>query len=170
MLKLLLCLLLVGMGGGVGYALCRRYQARVRQLEKCDQMLSRMQSCLSVERLTTRELFEQAAKSESLAELTFLGETANALQTDVNFPEVWRVSLEKSRGQLALTAEDYLVLEGLSEVIGAYDAASQSEALELSRGLLRMNTEQAREQSRTNGKLSCSLGLLGGIALAILLL
>ena len=75
-----------------------------------------------------------------------------------------------NRGELALTGEDYPPLLALSEVIGAYDAKAQSDAIGISRELLRENERQAREQSRTSGKLSRSLGLLGGIALAILVI
>lgn len=169
MLKLFFCLLVIACGGGVGLQISRRYSARVRQLSKCDQLLSRLQSLLTVERLTTRELFERAAESGSLAELSFLSRTARGLARNVNFPAVWRESLQASRAELALAKEDYPPLEALAEVIGAYDAGSQAEALELSRELLRENARQAQEQSAKNGKLSSSLGLLCGIAIAILL-
>ncbi len=170
MLKLFTCLFLIAAGGGIGIAVSGKYHSRVRQLEKCDQLLSRLQTYLTGEKLTTREIFERLSQSDTLSELAFVGQTADALRTNVDFPSVWRECLTLNRGELALTGEDYPPLLALSEVIGAYDAKAQSDAIGISRELLRENERQAREQSRTSGKLSRSLGLLGGIALAILVI
>lgn len=170
MLKIFLCAVLVAAGAGVGILLSRSYQSRVRQLDKCDMFLSRLETSLGMEQLTTRELFVRLAQSESLAELDFIVNTASGLETNVVFPEVWRESLRRSRPALALREEDYRVLEQLSELVGAYDASTQTRGLEVTRALLRENADQALEQSRTSGKLSRSLGLLSGVAAAILIL
>lgn len=170
MLKVFACLLLVAMGGGFGFFLSRRYLARVRQLEKCDAFLSRLETYLGMEKLTTRELFERLSESDSIAELTFLGRTARGLSQDVNFPAVWRQSLLESRAELNLNAEDYRPLAALTDLIGAYDAPAQQNGIEVSRALLRERLADAQEKYRQNGKLSQSLGLLGGVAAAILVL
>ena len=170
MLKLILCAALIAAGAGGGVYLSRRYQARVRQLDQCALFLSRLQTNLGMEQLTTRELFARLAGSESLRELTFIGETAKGLETSVVFPEVWRQSLRASRGELALREDDYRLLDQLAELVGAFDAPTQLQGLEVTRQLLRENAEQALEQSRTSGKLSRSLGLLSGVAAAILIL
>ena len=170
MLKLFCCLLLVSMGAGLGFLLSRRYSARVRQLEKCDAFLSRLETYLGMEKLTTREFFERLAESDSIAELTFLRRTAQGLAGEVNFPAVWTRSLAESRSELALDAEDYRPLAALTDLIGAYDAPAQQSGIEVSRALLRERLADAQEKYRQNGKLSQSLGFLGGAAAAILIL
>jgi len=170
MLRVILCLFSAACCAGAGYAAGRRYLLRVRQLEKCDQLLLLWQNLLTAECLTTGELVARAAEGESLSELAFLPLTAKRLEEEPDFPRVWLQSLEDCRGELALSEEDYPPLRSLSEIIGALDAASQAQALGLSRELLRQNLSAAREQSRVNGKLCRSLGALSGIAVAILLL
>lgn len=170
MLKLTAGLAVILLGTAVGCLLSRRYQERVRQLEQCDVFLARLSACLGWERLTTRELFCRLAESESLAELSFVRRTAEGLREDVNFPSVWQKALSDSRRELALTGEDYRPLLSLTELIGAYDVSAQQDGIEAARLLLREQMGEAQEQYRQNGRLSRSMGMLSGIACAILLL
>lgn len=170
MLKIAACILLILLGGGGGVFLSNRYGARVRQLEKCDLFLSRLGAYLGMEKLTTPELFSRLAESESLAELTFLDHTATELKEDVNFPRVWQKCLAECQPELALSGEDLRPLYGLGELIGAYDAQSQQEGIETTRTLIQEQLTAAQEQYRQNGRLSRSLGLLSGVAAAILIL
>ena len=170
MMKLAACALLILLGSGGGVFLSRRYQSRVRQLTKCDGFLNRLQTYLSMEKITTRELFERLSESENFSELTFLKKTADGLAGDVHFPAVWKKSLEESRMELALTGEDYRPLYALGELIGAYDAQSQQQGIDATRALLLEQLADAQEKSRKNGRLFRSLGILSGIAAAILII
>lgn len=170
MKMLISALLLIGIGTAIGIWIARRYVDRVRQLEKCDRFLSRLQAYLDFERLTTRELVGRAAAFDGMEELSFLQKTVDGLETEVNFPLVWQRSLEQSRRELALCPEDFETLATLGEMLGAYDAAAQKNEIHVLRGLLQENQKQAQEQNRTNGKLARSLGVLGGITAALLII
>lgn len=167
-MKLAGALLMVCGGGFIGIYISRRYYARERQLQKCIRLLERISANLEFERLTTRELLLRAAEGGSLDELAFLLRAVKLLEQEPDFPRVWREALQKSRGELALTREDYACLEQLSELLGAYDAPTQQKGLQSLCSLLALQLEQAREQSRTNGRLARSLGLLCGVALAVM--
>lgn len=170
MKTLLSALLLIGIGAAIGIGIARRYVARVRQLEKCDRFLSRLQAYLDYERLTTRELVGRAAAFDGMEELPFLQKTVEGLETEVNFPLVWQQSLKQSSRESALCPDDFETLAALGETLGAYDAAAQKNEINVLRSLLQEHQKQAQEQSQTNGKLARSLGVLGGITAALLIL
>ena len=166
---LFLGLLFILLGGGSGFAVARKYFVRVRQLKLCSRFLSRLQTYLEFERLTTGELMAHALSGGGLDELGFLTDTAEQLKHNVNFPMIWKDSLEKNRSRLALLAEDYDVLLQLSDILGAYDAQTQQREIGSLQRRLQENQRQAGEQNSRNGRLARSLGLLGGIAAAILI-
>lgn len=170
MWKIVACAAVVLLGAGCGWQVGRRYGLRVRQLEKCDLFLRRMEAYLSLERLTTREIFEHLADSEALRELVFLERTAGGLSEDVRFPGVWAQALKEAGPRLALNPEDYRPLVQLGDLVGAYDAATQQNGLETVRSLLEERLEDARRELHKNGRLARSLGTLAGVAAAVLIL
>lgn len=129
-----------------------------------------MEAYLSLERLTTREIFERLAASDTLRELCFLDGTARGLSEDVCFPCVWAQALEAAGPKLALHPEDYRPLRQLGDLVGAYDAATQRAGLETVRALLGERMEEARLEQQKNGRLARSLGTLAGVAAAVLIL
>lgn len=169
-LKLFCCLLVIFIGYYAGYVKSKQYKDRVKQLSSCELFLSRLKIYMNGSNASTKELFLNLSKTDSLSELVFIDDTSKRLEFEPNFPKVFSESIEKSKTKLALKNEDYIPLLNLSEVIGSYDTQSVINSIELSKELICQSQNDALEQSQTNGKLAQSLGILLGIAVAILII
>lgn len=170
LLKLFCCILVIFFGGYIGFCAAAKYKNRVKQLSACELFLSRLKTYMSGSNASTQELFLSLANTDSLSELIFLKKTSKRLETEPNFPVVFSECMEESKGELALKNEDYIPLLSLAELLGSYDTQGVINGIELSRELIRQSQKDALEQSQTNGKLARSLGILGGIAVAILII
>ena len=170
MSKLILCPMLICIGCYIGFYISHRFQSRVKQLELCDLLFQRIKVYLEYEKTPTKTLINRLASSESFIELTFIKRCNEKLETNKNFPEVWKLSLDESKSELALTKEDYEPLKQLSEIIGAYDVEAQTSGITLLENIIKLSIADAVEQNKTTGKLYRSLGILAGIAAAILVI
>ncbi len=170
LIKLFCCMLVIFIGAYAGFAKAHQYKDRVKQLSECELFLSRLKTYMGGSKASTKELFSNLAKTDSLSELVFIKNTSKRLEAEPNFPIVFTECIEASKTQLALKNEDYIPLLNLSELIGSYDTQEVLNGIELSRELIRESQKDAIEQSQTNGKLARSLGILSGIAVAILII
>ena len=154
----------------IGFSKSSQYKERVTQLTACELFLSRLKTYMGGSNDSTQKIFQNLANTDSLAELTFIKSTSDRLQYEPNFPLVFTECVEESKIRLALEEEDYIPLLNLSELIGSYDTQGVLNGIELSKDLIRQSQKLATEQSQINGKLARSLGILTGIAIAILIL
>ncbi|WMJ23021.1 stage III sporulation protein AB [Paludicola sp. MB14-C6] len=170
MLKIILCPFFIFVGAYVGFAFSKRFQKRVKQLDLLTIMLQRIRVYLEYEKTPTKLLISKLAESESLQELSFLRRCKDKMETNINFPIVWQESLSECKQQLALEQDDYTALNQLTEVLGVYDAQAQLSGILVLETMMKQQLEEAIEQNKTMGKLYRSLGILSGIAAAILVI
>lgn len=138
---------------------------RVRQLDAALLLCEKLRACLRYERRTTAELACWLAGQESLRPLDFLPRCAALLREKTPFPAAWRQSLEES----GLAADDRALLLQIGGVLGGSRAEDQLGELSVLGGLLQESRDAAAAEQRQKGRLCHSLGILGGIGLAILL-
>lgn len=81
----------------------------------------------------------------------------------------WTAALRRCAPAVHLTAEDGRILASLGGVLGASAGSDQVGHLRAVDERLADQMEEARRRSRRRGKLSRSLGLLGGILIAVIL-
>ncbi len=79
----------------------------------------------------------------------------------------WMAALHRS--DLHLTRQDWRILASLGGVLGVSGGADQVDHLRAVDERLGEQMKEARRHSRRRGKLSRSLGLLGGVLLAVIL-
>lgn len=170
MYKLILCPLALIIGSYIGFSISGRFEKRVKQLELSLIMLQKIKVYLEFEKTPTRTIIKNLAKSQSLEGLVFLKKCDEMLEDNINFPVVWMESLELSKTELAFEEDDYMALAQLSEVIGAYDAIAQTGGISILEKQIKAQLEDATEKNKTTGKLYRSLGVMGGLATAILML
>ena len=168
-MRLIAAILLVLCGALLGIALSGRYRRRAESLARCGIFLERMAALLSLENLPTGELFERLAALEELHSLSFIRETARRLRDSCDFPAVFSGALSCAEKD-GLTAEDRAVLERLCGLIGAYELERQLDGIGAIKELTEMQQKKADNISEREGKLVRSLGILGGLAAAILVI
>lgn len=90
------------------------------------------------------------------------------LSRDERFVALWRGNLEKAG--LFLDGEDRELLQQLGEVLGRYDAGSQSASLRQTARRLELRLRAAEEESRRLGKVYGTSGIAVGLMMTVLLL
>jgi len=83
--------------------------------------------------------------------------------------QAWEEALKHCSERLHLTPEDFRILDSLSGILGISSGENQIFHLQAVDERLEQQMSRAKEDSVKRGKLSRSLGLLGGILIAILL-
>lgn len=83
--------------------------------------------------------------------------------------QAWALSVRKCRKELSLTAEDLRILASLGPTLGASGGSDQIRHLQAVDERLVGQMNEARDDSRRRGRLFRSLGLLGGILVAVVL-
>lgn len=106
-----------------------------------------------------------AAERQSFSQLSFLKKCAPMLQ-DTPFPQAWERSV--SDWKCALEEGDLIHLKSLSGVLGACDVQGQLSALERIQSEFTHSLETTAVQLETKGRMFRSLGILGGIAVAVI--
>lgn len=170
MLKIVCALLFFLVGCGLGFAKANSYKKRVKELHACEMLFSRLKISLLGAKTPTKELFSELSACESLAVLPFVSETNKRLCHSADFPTIWREEIEKAKPMLALKKEDYSPLSSLCELIGSYDATGIVEGILIATKLLEEKQADASAEYEKNGQLSRSMGMLCGVAAAILII
>lgn len=142
--------------------------ARVLAIESAVQLLHDLHDRLYHLRPTMGELIEAAAKRETFAGLDYLAECRDRMRRGEPFPAAWKNALAQRPG--ALPDEEAALLAALADVLGATDLDSQLTALDCTREQLEHRLMLAREQRQKNHKLYGTLGVLAGVAVAIILI
>lgn len=168
-MHLIAALLALCIGGFIGITKSKLLRSRVTELEEIMVMLEKIQTYLQYERLPTGDILQRLAKSESLSHLVFLPDCAARMQEAVPFPVLWKQCVERHASFMSLTADDRQTLHMLGSVLGGSDAKSQLNGFALLDELTRQALTQAQESLSQKGKLYRSLGILGGVGIAILL-
>lgn len=83
--------------------------------------------------------------------------------------QAWVRSVRRCSEEMSLTAEDLRILLTLGPTLGASGGADQIRHLQAADERLAGQMDEARDDSRRRGKLFRSLGLLGGIMIAVVL-
>lgn len=149
----------------MGAAQLRR---REGSLKKVQLFLHLLQERLNYTLSPLGEIFEGLKDEPLLRELDFIPICAGKLVGALPFPQAFLESLAESR--CALDKRDRELLGELSSILGQSDLENQLGGIRLVRANMLQQAEAAEELCRSRAKLYSSLGVLSGVAVAIVLL
>ena len=141
---------------------------KVRRIEGLIAMLEEMASRLSHLRPTMLGLFTWLAARERFTELGIAQVCRQKLQSGEAFSTSWRASIECKSNSLDRDLAE--ILSPLGEVLGSTDLDSQLSVISCACRLLKVNLEKAREEQRKKSGMFRTMGVLCGIAIAILMI
>lgn len=169
MLKLLGAALIAAGCAAAGCSAAASLSARTRDLGEAEQILEAVARELEWSLVPLPEALSRAAAGSAKAQ-KWLGPLAVSIPSagEQPFQHLWEQALQTSG--LALTGEDYAVLQRLGSVLGRYDAQSQCQALAAAGARLNSLREDAAERQKKFGQLYRTLGLAVGALLIVLLL
>lgn len=112
-----------------------------------------------------KESVKLASGHQSFSHLSFLNECVDLLE-QLPFPQAWNRSIDGWKN--SLEEGDILQLKLLSGILGACDVDGQLTALERVQLEFQHRLEVTATQVATKGRMFRSLGLLGGLAVAVI--
>ena len=168
--KILGALLMVGVCSYTGYIFSQRFIQRHRELTVLQMGLEILGSEIIYMRTPLPTAFKKIALrlEEPVAGIFFAA--GRKLERDEAYPrQAWREALEEKKGESAFSPQDLQVLAGLGTVLeGDSDSEGQVRQLKiLAKEVERLVLEAEGEKTK-NVRVWRYLGLLGGLAFAIL--
>ena len=122
---------------------------------------------------TAQPLRALARKAKTEETAAFFDAFAGYLKTDDNVPSAWKRAMDDAREQDAgfasLQAEEIAILEEYAETLGGSDRDTQARNAALVQHRLGAVLKEAESIYTSKGRMYRSVGILSGIAVAILL-
>lgn len=168
-------ILIVSGAAGYGVWLARQYGKRLAQLEQLRQMIFLLKGQILYANAPVPEALEAVGRRTQgvLSELFLSAAERIGEQYGEPFFELWKEQVEqlgkKGREDFALTASDRQSLAALGEHLGFLDKSMQERTLLLYLEELDLQIGDLREHKPEKCRLYTSLGVMGGMFLAILL-
>ncbi len=171
MLKLLGSLLLMVGAAGLGFGAAAQLQHRVTGLRALVGALEQMERELEFRLTPMPELMARLAREVQPPArylFSYCREHLDELGAR-RFGQLWRNALEEN-ADLALTAQERQIMDGLGDVLGRYDGEGQREALRSAVSQLGECLRRAEGDRDRLGRVYATLGVGAGAMLVILLL
>ncbi len=157
----------------VGFYRASLFSGRVGALEAFIASLSQLGLLISYEALPLYEAADRLAKAGNAAS-PFWAALRESLLEAPDVQTAWdaamRASKAKSERISSLLAEDEAILSEFAAGLGRSDVKTQLSGIALAAERLRPHLERAKAQSESRGKVARSLGVLGALAIFILLM
>jgi len=141
---------------------------RVSVIEGSISLLSQMSDRLKYLRPTMGSLMDYFCSGGQFERLEYPRRCRILMKDGLPFPESWRQAVMENKTGIGDDEAD--ILAGLGDTLGCTDLDTQLSAINCARDLLGVKLENAREAEKKFGKLYRTMGVLGGLALFIILL
>ena len=153
---------------GTGQWAASQLSRRVRRLQGYLSLIESIKTQLAFTMAEPAVILQQVQENSAFQDFSFLPACIRHCRQGDPFPLAWQKSLEQTKAEYR-QPEDQRILWEIGEVLGSTSMEGQISQLNLLQDRLRQQLETALAKCQTSGKLYRSLGLLGGLALVIVL-
>ncbi len=164
-MRLIICVISIFLGSFIGMYKSNFLKDRVICLQQILVMIEKMQTYIKYERLQTSGIIKNLINDNNLSHLYFLNDI------DINkknLPKEWEKAVDKNKAKMNLNKNDVTLLLRIGQILGASDVQTQISQFETVNILTMDYIKEAQKNYNENGKLYRSLGVLGGVFVAIL--
>lgn len=156
----------------LGYALSREFSKRPQEIRILQAHLQMLENEIVFMSSLLTDAFEKIYKSGNSAVNGFFGKTAEYLvkNTNLNALEAWEMSVRNNIKNTALNKEDEEILLSFGKMLGNSDRDGQVNNIRLTLAQLKLQEQKAEENRKKNEMMYKRLGILGGIAIVIILI
>lgn len=171
LLKVVGCSCMIIGSSGFGWHLSSRYSERLRLLEQLKQMIFLLKAQVLYANASLEEAFESIGK-RSTGELAFLWlQVAEGIKHQQGEPffTIWKTQINQLKKDSALLPSDKQQLEEFGKNLGYLDLEMQERNILLYLEQLELTIKDLRQHKQEKKRLYTSLGILGGLFLAIIL-
>ncbi|HEX9061137.1 MAG TPA: stage III sporulation protein SpoIIIAB [Clostridia bacterium] len=156
----------------IGYAFSRDFARRPQELRALQRLLQIFETEISFLSIIIPDAFEKIGACNDNAVADFFIETARILKTDNSLTagQAWEKAVGEKSAKSSLDNEDINIVLSFGKLLGGSDLEGQIKNIRLTMEKLKIQEEKAEEKRLKNESMCKSLGLLGGLALAIILI
>lgn len=171
MMKLMGILLVMGAGGAIGIMQSYRMRAKVREIRSVIQVLTSLESQIVYAQVLLGDAFAQGAVSANeMCVKRFFCCIADELSANRRCA-VSEAFVQARKGigkRLVIGAEEWSVLDFLSENLGKSDTAEMKKQIALAIEHLKLRERIAMEQASQKEKLAVYLGICGALFIVLI--
>lgn len=148
---------------------CRRRPQQLRDLQGKLQMFENQISYLSD---VITEAFDRIGRVGCSETCIFFTRTVEILQEErsISASQAWEQAVRQNIKKTSLNREDEEIIADFGKILGSSDLEGQIKNIRLTLEQLKLQEEKAEESRSRNENMYRSLGILGGIAVVIVLL
>jgi stage III sporulation protein AB len=154
----------------IGFSLaadCSKRPKALRELQSLLQMLENEISYLS--NLLSEAFYRISEGTNSDTAILFKEAARNLGTNGVTADSAWEKSIEENYAKLSLNKEDRTILLTFGKMLGNSDLEGQLKNIKLISSQLKLQEFKAEEMRHKNEKMYRSLGVLSGLAVAVIL-
>ena len=169
-LKLIASAIILSSCAIIGFSLARDCAKRpvvLRELQAALQMLENEISFMSNLLQDAFIRIAEAINTQSSVIFTTAAENLGILGTQAS--EAWEKSIKQHAHQLGLKSEDISILISFGKMLGNSDTFGQVNNIRLASAQLKLQQQKAEDMKKKNEKMYKSLGVLGGMAVIVIL-
>lgn len=154
----------------IGYSLAADCSKRPRALRELQSLLQMLKNEISYLSNLLSEAFNRIYEGSNADTAILFKEAALNLEiAGVTADVAWEKALEDNYAKLSLNKEDKVILVTFGKMLGNSDLEGQLSNIELISSQLKLQELKAEEMRVKNEKMYRSLGVLSGLAIAIIL-
>jgi stage III sporulation protein AB len=172
LLKIIGSLIVLVSSGFLGYALSRDCSRRPGELRELQGMLQMFENEISYLSSLITDAFERICRSNQNEVSVFFKETVKNIYSDdsLNASQAWEKAVKGNIMKTSLNKEDEGVLISFGRMLGSSDTEGQIKNIRLALEQLKLQERKAEENRARNEMMFKRLGILGGIAIVIILI
>lgn len=172
MLKLLAAIMVVVSSTVLGFSLSREFSRRTAQLRELQVLMQMFENEIRFLSSVLVNAFEKLCKSSKSEIKIFFLETIINLESHEGYgaKEAWEKAVKDNIKYTSLNDEDREILLEFGNILGSTDKEGQINNIRHLISRLKIQENKAEELRRRNESMYKKLGLLGGLAIVIVLL
>lgn len=154
----------------LGFALARDCSRRPNELRLLQAMLQMLENEIAFMSNYLSVAFQNISESikNPVSEI-FSNTVVNLKEYNMNASEAWTLAVEEMKSKISLNREDKEILISFGKMLGNSDSEGQIKNIRLTLNQLKLQEQKAEESKKKNETMYRTLGILGGIALVIIL-
>lgn len=151
----------------LGLAIANTYRNRVRDLKDIRNILNIIKTKIEYTYEPLPQIFSEISKTPNQGIATIF-KTAKEKMQELSAGEAWIFALENSSTNMK--KEDLDILKKLENLLGKTNVEGQISEIELMKNFIDVQIKKAEIEQNKNEKLYRNLGVIGGIAIVIVLI
>lgn len=155
----------------LGYTYSKRCSTRPRELRTLQGLLQIFENEISYLSNVLTEAFTKIYRYDDSRVSLFFKDTVEILKSNkgLNAQEAWTKAVKDNIGNTSLNSEDQEIIISFGKMLGSSDVEGQIKNIRLTLNQLKLQEQKAEELRGKNEAMYRNLGILGGLAIIIIL-